>query len=552
MDPKGLVELAWSFFKAGNIPLLALALYGLLVVIDRAETNGDTNYQDRLDRLNAARGRTWYRASLNWGLQGLSRVIGDGRAGAFPPVNGGDAPPAPQTDNKPSLTARGYLFCVLLATLYPFLFVYVNWLASDRIGALGDMPIFPDAPASQRLLSIFLLAGSFLCGRQSGRAVESAQWLRGTLWFIGLIAFGSAFAVAVAVAGASTAAIAIAFAVAFAFAGAGAVAGTGAVAIAGNVAFAGAIAFTTAAATADLVAGIIAIAIAFVVTFAGALTFYRLGRVADRRRQGLPIGAVLALVLVVVAAAIYSLGEAFGAFPDADDRHDFQQVAALLVVIPLVNAFMDWLSLGASRHFFNKSLETTKTGRALIKAELGYWLADLLVGLLCLAGAACLTTMAFAYMDAVAIHASGAPAIEARALLLAMQAKPFAAEHLWVHLLVLTTLFWTALHFIMVMSNIVARFIFAYFPMIPDRLAKMYTQRIERAAKGKPIGSDDTKWMILMRAGLHWAGWILPLLMLYLIGLALAPVLDDMVSMLITHALLPLHDWTSAVVTSML
>lgn len=538
MDPKGLAELAWSFFKAGNIPLLAIALYGLLVVIDRAETNGDTNYQDRLNRLNAARGRTWYRASLHWGLQGLSRVIDDWRAGAFPSVNNGDAPPAPQTDNKPSLTAQGYFFCAFLAILYPFLFVYVSWLPSDGIGALGDMPIFPDAPAWRRGLSVFLLAGAVICGRQYGRALQSAQWLRAALWFIGLCAFPIAFA----------GALALAFALAFAFTAIGAFAG--ALAFALTFAFAGAFALAFAFAGAFTFA--FAFAFALTLAFVGATAFYELGRVADRRRRGLPVGAVLALIFIAVAAMVFWLGETFGAFPDVDDRRTFQQIAALLLVIPLVNAFMDWLSLGASRHFFNKSLETKKTGRALIKAELGYWLADLLVGLLCLAGAACLTAMAFAYMDAVAIHASGAPAIEARALLLAMQADPFAAEHLWVHLLVLTTLFWTALHFILVMSNVVARVIFAYFPMIPDRLAKMYTQRIERAAKGKPIGSDDTKWMILMRAGLHWAGWALPLLMLYLIGLALAPVLDDMVSMLIAHVLLPLHDWTSALVASML
>ena len=260
----------------------------------------------------------------------------------------------------------------------------------------------------------------------------------------------------------------------------------------------------------------------------------------------------MAATYIALAAAVYGLGETFGAFPNTISRQNFQQLAALLLVIPLVSALMDWLSLGASRHFFNRSLETAKTGRALIADETANGLWDLCAGLLCLVGAACLTTMALSFMDAVAIHAAGgAPAIEARALLLAMQAEPFAADHLWVHLLVLTTLFWTALHLLLVLWSVNAHLFFAI-PGLADWLEGVYQRRIDRENDGEKIGDDDKLAMIFARASLHWAGIGLPLLTLYLIGYTTLPWLGEAVTLLITYLLLPLHDWTCAFVASML
>ena len=130
-----------------------------------------------------------------------------------------------------------------------------------------------------------------------------------------------------------------------------------------------------------------------------------------------------------------------------------------------------------------------------------------------------------------------------------MAEAPFRQEYLWVHLLVLTTLFWTVLHFILATASVLSRIFFSI-PFLSGWLEEVYQLRADQMHRGQTPNTDHFLQRALARGMLQTLGWLAPITALYLIGDFLVPWLDTVVSCLITYVLLPVHDWANAVIVN--
>lgn len=114
-----------------------------------------------------------------------------------------------------------------------------------------------------------------------------------------------------------------------------------------------------------------------------------------------------------------------------------------IVLLPLVNAIMDWLSLGVTRGL----LCAIRQGTHSVGAALAYVLLDIVLALAFLVAIVSLTIVLLAAVNAAALHGSGQVFMDLQQLFDGLAADPLALEYGWIHVMMLSTLVPTLIHF---------------------------------------------------------------------------------------------------------
>jgi hypothetical protein len=337
-----------------------------------------------------------------------------------------------------------------IAVVYPLLFLGVVWVFTGS-ATLGTATVLPkDVPGWQRGLLLFgLVTGSIVWWQLLRQARHRLVGRRRQFAEISLLfaAFSFAFAAAGAVAGpiAAAAAAAAAGAVAGSVAFAVAVAGTGAVAI--TVAFGGAgtVAVAGAGAVAVAVAGNVAgnVAATIAVAGAGAVFFLSLEQLKLKFT-----GGATRLCLYVASTALFATLCAW-ITPQyssprmlAADRGSYV-VLFFMCILPIWNASLDVLSVGATRFFLRRYIAT---GRGW------WWMVTLDIAL-----AVLLTVLLFFGVIAL-LHGLQALGwgVDASATLKRFQADPTAPDVNWILGMALTNVVPTLLHLCLVFAGLMS------------------------------------------------------------------------------------------------
>ncbi|RLW65990.1 MAG: hypothetical protein B6D73_04220 [gamma proteobacterium symbiont of Stewartia floridana] len=155
---------------------------------------------------------------------------------------------------------------------------------------------------------------------------------------------------------------------------------------------------------------------------------------------------IFTLLFSASIVAIYVL--TIGWIGDRSGNTERIALIVLIIILPLVNAFVDWISLGFTRGL----LYAIK-----IKKHSGIWdviwaFGDGLVAILLLLTITSLLTVIIAYMDAIYFRATSEYLFDLQGLYVMMEADPYDPNLLWIHAMVLSTLLWTLIHFILASS----------------------------------------------------------------------------------------------------
>jgi hypothetical protein len=300
-----------------------------------------------------------------------------------------------------------------LSLIYPVALLAVNWVAGAE-ARVGDLIVLqPDAPLWARLtvLTAFgTLPVSFFFARRARRAFQHFGVGLGTA---GAAAGGGAsgFAIAVLVVGAG--------AFVFAFAGRGALGAVFTVIVA--IAAAGTVG----------VAGPFAILIALVFGMASALVFaLATGKVVSKM-SCLDVGLYAYLFLVLCGLAAMLTAVAFA--PDLDDG--VTSLLLFLILLPLVNALFDYLSIGTTRAMLRRG--TRMPGRALVFGTLDVSLA--LAFFVVLRGVLIVLVVAMN-------TAAGTDLVNLQSLFADLRSGERAGDYWWLYATIFSTLVPTLVH----------------------------------------------------------------------------------------------------------
>ncbi len=114
-----------------------------------------------------------------------------------------------------------------------------------------------------------------------------------------------------------------------------------------------------------------------------------------------------------------------------------------IILLPLVNAFMDWLSLGFTRGFLYAIRQRTHSG---MKA-LWYVCLDVVLAIAFLITIMSLTVLLLTSINAAAMHWSGQVLMDLQVLFDGLAEKPMALKYAWIHFMMLSTLIPILIHF---------------------------------------------------------------------------------------------------------
>ena len=273
-------------------------------------------------------------------------------------------------------------------------------------------------------------------GVYSIAGAQALTWVLGlnfALYYAFAFAFAGAFADAFADAFAFAVAVAVAVAVAFA----GAFAGAFVVAFAGAfvVAFAGAfvVAFVV----------VVAFAVAFAVAFTVAVAVAgAVASDAEKPRLSLVKRIVSNSGVKIGLSLTISLSMLFVLFTNIIEKNEQDTTPLLLLVLvgllPLCNAVVDWLSLNITRHLTYKIIAETHSW-------LKNWFYVLVDAGLALVFVFLVTTTTVAGLSLISGWV-GAPLLDFTQLMTSIQDKSRIWEHLWIHLMLFSTLIPTVFH----------------------------------------------------------------------------------------------------------
>ena len=324
------------------------------------------NHHLKFKRLSSRKRRIRYAARLRWSLGALSRFFG-----------------------SRAFSVKSYELCLTWAFIYPIMLGLLFWLGSNQdISGFGVFPPIEEGRFWKAPLVPILIVGMtysfYKFYKEDG--VKGLIWLAFAVAVAFAVAFAFAFAFAFAVDGAFAVAVdgafafAVAFAVAFAFALALAVAGAVAVAFAVAVAVAGAGAVAVAVTFAGAGAGAFAFAfaVALAVAFAGAGAFAGAFAILITYSYFLKKGNRLLFYILYFSFLVVCIG-VFLAQPWLPVNELSFGILLFLVVLPIINSILDWLSLGVTRLLLKKSL---RAPTHIKKA--GYYLLDFVAALITL------------------------------------------------------------------------------------------------------------------------------------------------------------------------
>lgn len=383
-----------------------------------------------------------YRQSLRDGLDRFATWIGD-----------------KHDDGPRDFSAHSYLASAGWAMFYPFLFLAIGWGLLGSPGSIGHQQLFSDnvgreAKAMTLAALAIAIIGPVLVTRNHRTLFRTIAAVAIAIIGASAFAFTEAFTVAgpVAFVGAAITALAIA----------AAIVGTVRVSLAGACAAAGAASFAVAtAATGAISFPTFALAVVAAV-LASMIALYAASR-TDAHRLGWVAVAWIAFVPLVVALSLSALDQNLS-LVDLDQRlqdHEGRiieptrtagSLILLLVLLPAINAPLDWLSLGISRFlirrisaaqgWFWEMFDIPVVGRILEPLVI---LLNLILALIIAAAVVVATAFFVALFDR--LHSAGGTGIyDVPSYIAAVRADPGNAQYYWIYAMMFWTLVPTLVH----------------------------------------------------------------------------------------------------------
>ena len=323
-----------------------------------------------------------------------------------------------------ALTWRLYDRALLIAVVYPIRLLVGQWLATGAPATLGGAEVIPPAPfwwdraAVLVMIAVFTMAPVLAFGAAAKPYIVTKHLSN---WPVPI-----AVALIITVTLVVPVVLVVAFAFAFTGASAFAVAGAVAFAFAFTVAVEGAVASAFAGAFAVAVAGAGAGAFAGAVAVAGAVAMLLLTERLEKRGRPALARWLLAILLVMALIAAASFGN------HATSSEHARAIFLFLGVFPLLNAVFDTASYAVTLTLMRRGLRSR---------------LPLLWGVLDLAFA-CLLFLGLGAALVGVVHGlnalAGATLLDLPALLTAARDDPMG--HLWLYLMLFSTIVPTALH----------------------------------------------------------------------------------------------------------
>ncbi len=336
-------------------------------------------------------------------------------------------------------TSGSYWLTLLLAVFYPFLFVVLSWVFTGN-GEFAGVRVFEqNIPTTERFVALVaFIVGYYLFYRTS----TATRWY-GNLFYltlgataifafagngVGALAFAVSGAIVFAVPNTYRSALALAYS------------GTLALALAGAGIF--------AAIGTGVTIGIVALAIAivgFLAFLLASVVGYLNRRTNTERAKRLVAFCFSLFYLTLVALAICWFSsqqlEASGLIP-----------LLILALLPMVNSPWDWLSLAVTRGLLHK-INAQRHGFGETLAWVGL---DIIIALLVLGGITGTVSLALAAANALAITSGGSQILDLAGLFKGLETDFFAAQYLWFHLMLLSTLVPTLIHFVLASAAVIS------------------------------------------------------------------------------------------------
>ncbi len=307
-----------------------------------------------------------------------------------------------------AFTVPSFEFALRLALFYPILSVITVWVWSGEGGSFGELQVLK--PQDSPTLRLVLVAALLIVAWASYKFVRTesrVQWVYVVV--AGVVAFAFAFAVAVA----GVVAGVVAFAVAVA----------GVVAVAVAVAFAGVVAVAVAGAFAGAVA------------FAGAWDWLY-SRITIRKKLYYFWWAYTLFYLLLSVMALLWLGQ------QGDVQAEGFSLLIFLSLLPLLNAPLDWLSLGITRSLLYAIVDRVHSGyRAFLWAVFDGVLAFGFLLLLTL-----VMVVALSGINVLSASLNGQQIINLRLIFDGLATDPLRPEFWWLYFILFSTLIPTMLH----------------------------------------------------------------------------------------------------------
>lgn len=312
----------------------------------------------------------------------------------------------------PLWSAPAYDRCLLLALIYPLGVMFVGWVLSGQVGQAETALAFGPQTSWPKRLLVLVTTVSLLCAMV--KFDHAMGWRNRVSWAVA-VAGASAVAVAMIVsgAGAGSAVLLVPCATFLAVSSAS-------MGLAGVVGFGGTFALVVASSVSSSFVGAVGLAVAIASAIAVASAIARKTNCATSMLLG---------TTLLFASATYA-----GAYLLPWSATHVRPLLLFGVVLTIVNAPFDWLSLGLTRGLLRLGLQLRGAWPSVL-AVLDAALAALLV--LALAGTAVVAVQAF---DLLAIQ-GGAVAISPLVPLLdALAVAPQDTQHWWMHAMLLSTL----------------------------------------------------------------------------------------------------------------
>jgi hypothetical protein len=417
-----LFEFAIDQFKSLPAVVLALALlWGLIRYIYNGFELPDSlaTRQMWLEKFSFGLA---YKYMLNAALDWLSEVIGDDDQWRAQPIK--QSLPSRAFGWNP-WTARSYSLCLLFAIFYPLAALIGFWLVLGGDGALGGWVLLHEAEWPARLMAIIFLA---TFGLAHWLNIADRFWGYKSWWTTFFVVALIIAAVATLIAGGSLDAIGLAVILIFVARAARIGGGIGAVGFS--------VGFAIIAEADSVHTGLLGTSFAIFWISIGFLW----GHAA--RLLGF-LGRFEAISWVVLTGSVFF---AIRFIPGLGDMRNPVDTSVLLffALLPLLNAPLDWLSLGVSRGLLGAIASGLHGGLRAV----AWAVADLVLSLVFFVLVSGVTVAGTALANRMAVLGGGEPIVDLGTLLLGIRLAPGSPEYWWIYAMLLTTVVPTLIHLI--------------------------------------------------------------------------------------------------------
>lgn len=396
--------------------------------------SGDTEkyakvFQEARSLIESEHWGTRYRMFLKKVLSKLTTVIGD--EGSFPNekpkkirLKVGDAKldEAHKQSGLQKLlgvkpfTVQSYEFCMMLALLYPIFSFIIGWVIGG-VGTIGTLEILPEEPLwLKRFASLFVFLTVFISAIWS----RKLSGLRSRIVFLGTLMVALILSETLSITFTITLAVAFAGSFVGAFFTVGSMTFAASLVLASSVALVGTFIFVGQI---ELIGALILSVVSLFITTI---------LIKDRRSDSkiLPI-FWLCFCCIYLLAGIVGMSYQYNAIGTS--------LMLFYLILPLVNAPIDWLSLGITRGLLQSvRFKHHKFGKAIMWSCLDLMLA--LIALLLVSG---VTVVAISLANKV----SPTPILDLQALFISLGNLENWRDNLWIYFMLLSTLVPTAIHF---------------------------------------------------------------------------------------------------------